>query len=40
MAKRGKKLRRRLATRIKDWEDTMARAKVDQKAWKKPGALK
>lgn len=36
--KRGKKLARKLAARIKGWEETVRSAKADEKAWKKPGS--
>lgn len=36
--KRGKKLAKKLSSRIKGWEDTNTRSKVDGKAYKKPGS--
>lgn len=36
--KRAKKLKRKLLSRIKDWEATIARSKLDAKAYRKPGS--
>lgn len=36
--KRSKKKARKLATRIKDWESTIAKTRLDAKAFRKPGS--
>ena len=38
--KQSKKLKRKLATRIADWENTTQNSKKDAKAFKKPGSNK
>lgn len=38
--KKSKKLARKLACRIKDWEATIARSKLDAKSFRKPGSTK
>lgn len=38
MARRGKKLRKRLATRQRDYDETVG--KKDTKAYRRPGGLK
>jgi hypothetical protein len=38
--KKSKKLKKKLASRIKDWEETVARSRLDAKAYRKPGSNK
>lgn len=38
--KRSKKLKRKLETRIRDWENTTQNGKKDAKAYRKPGSNK
>jgi len=38
--RRSKKLQRKLASRIKDYENTVARSTTDAKAYRRPGSVK